>query len=54
VISNAQTRKYLPAIYGVLTGSRNGKRRTKADVANKRSSIIGPPTSETLYSQRQR
>jgi succinoglycan biosynthesis protein ExoH len=53
VISNAQTRKYLPAVYAVLTGSRSGKRKT-ADFATKRASMIGPPTSETLYSQRQR
>jgi succinoglycan biosynthesis protein ExoH len=54
VVSNAQTRKYLPAVYAVLTGSRNGKRKTTSEFAAKRASMIGPPTSETLYSQRQR
>ena len=54
IISNAQTRKYLPTVYSVLTGSRSGKRKTATASPTKRASIIGPPTSETLYSQRQR
>ncbi|WP_332304091.1 acyltransferase family protein [Rhizobium sp. GR12] len=54
VVSNAQTRKYLPTLYAVLTGSRNGKHKARVDLAEKRTSTVGTPKSETLYSQRQR
>lgn len=54
VVSNTQVRKHLPALYGLLTGSRSGKPKPPGDNASRHIATPRPSRSDTLYSQRQR
>ncbi|GAK69694.1 acyltransferase family protein [Agrobacterium rubi] len=51
IVTNAQVRSRLPALYAVLTGSRSGKPKSQIPLTSTASATPNPTSAETAYSQ---